>query len=191
MKYTIRVFVAGRDRRLDEICRTFSSMERTAYNLLMEGTNNIATKATLRERYGIRNARWIQSATNQSRAVMVSQEEGVKFRIEMYREKVRNADERTKRIANPLKVDGLKAKARRLQLRVHELERQLENGSFPGAVFGSKDLLRRLRLSSGTARYHDLREQWRESRSNHFFSIGQANQHGNSNTKLLREGSTD
>ena len=77
MQYTVRAFIeGGQDERLDGICRTFSSMERTAYNVLRDGVGAGAIKATLRERYSVRNARWIQSAINQARAVMASQEGG-------------------------------------------------------------------------------------------------------------------
>jgi hypothetical protein len=40
-------------------------MERTAYNLLREGMDAASVKATIRARYGVKNARWIQSAINQ------------------------------------------------------------------------------------------------------------------------------
>jgi hypothetical protein len=77
MQYTVRAFIeGGQDERLDEICRTFSSMERTVYNVLREGMDAGTIKAILRERYGVKNARWIQSSINQARAMMVSQEGG-------------------------------------------------------------------------------------------------------------------
>ncbi|MDG6899593.1 MAG: hypothetical protein JRM91_04640 [Nitrososphaerota archaeon] len=37
MQYALRAFVEGRGQRVDAICRTFCSMERTAYSLLREG----------------------------------------------------------------------------------------------------------------------------------------------------------
>ncbi|MDG7018277.1 MAG: hypothetical protein JRN73_08000 [Nitrososphaerota archaeon] len=99
MQYTLRAFVEGRDQRLDAICRTFCSMERTAYNLLREGMSAGAVKATLRERYGVKNARWCQSAMNQARAVIASQEEGIGYRIEQFREKTRNMKEKLERLS--------------------------------------------------------------------------------------------
>ena len=51
MQYTVRAFVEGRDAPLDDICRTFCSMERTAYNLLRAGMDAGAIKAILRDRY--------------------------------------------------------------------------------------------------------------------------------------------
>ena len=52
MQYTVRAFVeGGRDAPLDDICRAFCSMERTAYNLLRAGMDAGAIKAILRDRY--------------------------------------------------------------------------------------------------------------------------------------------
>lgn len=82
MQYTARAFVKGKIVILDEMCRTFSSTERTAYNLLRNGVGAGAIKAILRERYGIRNARWCQSSINQARAIVGPQEEGIQYRIE-------------------------------------------------------------------------------------------------------------
>jgi hypothetical protein len=37
MHYTVRAFIGGRDEKVDSICKTFCSMERTTYNLLWNG----------------------------------------------------------------------------------------------------------------------------------------------------------
>ena len=76
MHYAVRAYVEGRDQMLDEMCRVFSSMERTAYNFLEDDAKDGMVKAVLRERYGVENARWCQSAINQARGVMGSQEDG-------------------------------------------------------------------------------------------------------------------
>jgi hypothetical protein len=65
MQYTIRAFIEGKNKKLDEICRIFCSMERTAYNMLRSDIDVATIKATLRERCGMKNARWIQSSINQ------------------------------------------------------------------------------------------------------------------------------
>jgi hypothetical protein len=183
MQYTVRALIEGQDERLDEICRTFSSMERTAYNMLRAGMDAGAIKAILRERYSIKNARWIQSAINQAKAVMNSQEEGIKYRIEQCEEKVRNTKEKMKRLSNTLKIEGCITKIQRLEMMVKELKEQLREKSYPSAVFGSKKLFHKMLIAKGQRR-DTLR---RERRSNHFFSVGQANQRGNGNTRLLCE----
>ncbi|MDG7012772.1 MAG: hypothetical protein JRN11_04460 [Nitrososphaerota archaeon] len=188
MQYTVRAFIEGRDARLDETCRTFCSMERTAYSLLREGAGAGSTKATLRSRYGVWNARWCQSAINQARAVMASQEEGIGYRVEQCREKARNTKEKTERLSSPLKVEVCRRKMEWYESRAEELRGQLLYRSYPRAVFGSAKLLNQLSIAEGQRR-DELRREWRERRANHFFSVGQANQRGNGSTRLSYDGS--
>jgi hypothetical protein len=187
MQYTVRALIEGQDERLDEICRTFCSMERTAYNMLRAGMDAGAIKAILRERYGVKNARWIQSAINQAKAVMNSQEEGIKYRIERCEEKVRNTKEKMKRLSNTLKIEGCGRKIEKYESKAMELREQLKEKSYPRAVFGSKKLFHKMLIAKGQ-RHDILKREWRERRSDHFFSVGQANQRGNGNTTLLHEG---
>ena len=186
MYYTIRGFVKGRDPQVDEICRIFCSMERSAYNLLREGEGRKAgsVKGVLRGRYGVTNARWIQSALNQAKAVTASQEEGIAYRIEMYEQKVENTMEKLKHLSNPMKVQGCVRKVAKVQARLHELKAQLVDRSYPKAIFGSRKLHHQLSTARGDRR-KEVGAKWRERRSNHFFSVGEANQKGNANTRLL------
>ncbi|MDG6965446.1 MAG: hypothetical protein JRM75_02115 [Nitrososphaerota archaeon] len=183
MQYTVRAFVEGSDARIDEICRVFSSMERAAYNLLREDAKEGQVKAVLRDRYGVTNARWCQSATNQAKAAMEAQKEGLRYRIEQCTAKARNEREKMKHVSNPLKVRGCLMKVKKYMARADELRSQLRDGSYPTAVFGSARLLRQLAVARGE-KYYDLRREWKEARSNHLFSVGQANQRGNGNTRL-------
>ncbi|MDG7010299.1 MAG: hypothetical protein JRM71_05835 [Nitrososphaerota archaeon] len=187
MQYTLRAFVEGRDQRLDAICRTFCSMERTAYSLLREGMSAGAVKATLRERYGVKNARWCQSAINQARAVTASQEEGIGYRVEQCREKARDMKEKTERLSNPLKVEGCRRKMERYGSKAEELKAQLSERSYPRAVFGSSRLLHQMSIAEGQRR-DELKRRWVEARTNHLFSVGQANQRGNANTRVSCDG---
>ena len=159
MQYTVRTFVEGRDAGLDGICMTFCSMERSAYNLLKEDANVGAIKATLRERYYVRNAKWIQSAINQAKAVMESQEEGIQHRIEMCSEKVRNTRLKMKHLSNSLKTQGCQAKIAKYRRRIDELNKQMTEKSYPRAVFGSRKLLHQLSIARGDRR-NELRKNW-------------------------------
>jgi hypothetical protein len=163
-------------------------MERTAYNLLRDGMDAASVKATIRGRYlGVKNARWIQSAINQAKAVMASQEEGIACRIEMCEQKIKNTREKMQRLSNPLKVQGCERKVERLSARIDKLRAQIVDGSYPRAVFGSGRLHHQLSIAHGESR-EKLLAEWRKRRSNHLFSVGQANQHGNGNTRLLYGG---
>ncbi len=149
MQYTVRAFVEGKDVILDEMCRVFSSMERKTYNLLRDGVGAGAIKGILRERYRVPNARWIQSAINQARAVMESQEAGIQYNIEMCSEKVRNMREKMKNLSNPLKIEGCGLKIARYESKGKELREQLRESSYPRAVFGSRKLFHQMSIASG------------------------------------------
>jgi hypothetical protein len=114
-------------------------------------------------------------------------EEGIKYRIEQCEEKARNTKEKMKRLSNTLKIEGCITKIQRLEKRVKELKKQLKERSYPMAVFGSRKLFHRMSIADGQRR-DTLKREWIERRSNHFFSVGQANQRGNGNTRLLHEG---
>jgi hypothetical protein len=189
LQYTIRAFIEGRNDRLDDICKGFCSMERTSYNLLRDGETPSSAKIVLRRRYKITNARWAQSAINQARAVVVSQREGRTYQIELYEEKVRNTLERIRHLSNQVKIERCRHKVKRLKERIDELRSELRTDSFPNAVFGSKELLRRLSIATGDTK-RELTKEWKDKRSNHFFS-GQANQRGNGNARLLYDPSND
>ncbi len=92
-----------------------------------------------------------------------------------------------KRLSNTLKIEGCITKIQRLEKRVKELKEQLREKSYPSAVFGSKKLFHKMSIANGQRR-DTLKKKWMERRSNHFFSVGQANQKGNGNTRLLHEG---
>jgi hypothetical protein len=149
-------------------------MERTAYNLLRDGVVAASAKGSIRARYGIENARWIQSAINQAKAVLASQEDGIGYRVEMYEEKDRNTEEKKGRLSNSVKVEGCKMKVARLRTRIDDLKAQLADRSYPKAIFGSRRLYHQLSIARGERR-KELHSEWRRRRSNHFFSIGQAN----------------
>jgi hypothetical protein len=74
-----------------------------------------------------------------------------------------------------------------LEKSAKELKSQLKEKSYPAAVFGSKKLFHKMLIAEGQ-RHNILKREWIDRRSNHFFSVGQANQRGNVNTGLLHKG---
>jgi hypothetical protein len=185
--YTVRASIRGADERLDEALRTYSSMERTVYNLLREEMTTPGIKAVVRRRYGVVNARWIQSAIYKAGGVVASQRAVIAYMLESCRDSLKNTKQKLRWLSNPLKIDGCQRKVARLQKRIDELERELQDGSFPSVVYGSKKLLSRLSRAHGENREKLLKE-WKEKRSNHLFSVGEARAKGNANTRLVCEG---
>ena len=182
MQYTVRALVEpqGNGAGLNLICRTFSSMVRTAYNRLLEGKHSNEIVRLLQTRYGVQNWRWCQWAIVQAQAIIRSQRELLPLYVEMYGKKIARVRRRLERVADPLKRAGYRARIEKLECKKAEVEKHIRDGTVPRAVFGSRKLL--VGLSKGRG----VREEWRHRRSNQFLSIGQTNQKGNANTRIIR-----
>jgi predicted transposase len=182
LHYTIRALVEpqGNEARLEAICRTFSSMMRTAYNRLLEGDWTSKIVRLLQTRYGVGNWRWCQWAIAQARGIVRSQKELLSLYAEMYKQKIARVKRRMDRIADPLKKAGFKSRIAKLERKRAEVENHIAAGTVPRAVFGSRRLFEDLLKGRGS------RGEWRRRRAGQFFSVGQANQKGNANTRLFK-----
>ena len=104
--YTVRAFIEGRDERLDEALRTYSSIERTAYNLLREGMTSPGIKAAVRRRYGVANARWIQSAICKAGGVVAYQQAVIAYMLQSCIDTQKHTKQKLRWLSSPKKVDG-------------------------------------------------------------------------------------
>ncbi|MDI6883705.1 MAG: hypothetical protein QMD00_00970 [Hadesarchaea archaeon] len=182
MQYTIRALVnpQSNEVRLDGICRTFPSMVRTAYNRLLERKRTNEIVRLLQTRYGIENWRWCQWVIMQAQGIIRSQKELLSLYIGMYEKKIASVRWRMDHVADLLKRRGYLARIKKLERGKAEVEKHIAAGTVSRAVFGSRKLLDDLSKGKGS------REEWRRRRSNQFFSVGQANQKGNANTRIVR-----
>ena len=182
MQYTIRALVEpqGGEAKLDAICRTFSSMVRTAYDRLLERKRSNEIVRLLQARYGVENWRWCQWAIVQAQSVIRSQRELLPLYVNMYDEKIARVKRRMAHMVNLLKKAGLKARIEKLERKKTEVKKHISAGTMPRAVFGSRKLLEELSRGKGS------REEWHRRRSSQFFSVGQANQRGNANTRIIK-----
>jgi len=182
MKFTVRTLIEplGNEARLDLVCRTFSSMVRTTYNQILEGKQTNKIVNILKTRYGIENWRWCQWAILQAQTTINSQRELLPLYVEMYAEKIARV-RRKMTHADSRKKTGYLARIRKLERQKARVEKHVEAGTVPPAVFGS------CRLLEKTLKDNVLREEWRRRRANQFFSVGQANCGGNANTRIKRD----
>jgi hypothetical protein len=155
-------------------------MVRTAYNRLLEGKRAVEIVRLLQARYGTENWRWCQWAIAQAQGIIRSQRELLPLYVEMYDEKIARVRRRMDRVANPLKRKGYQARIEKLERKKAEVEKHIAAGTVPRAVFGSRRLLEELSKGKGS------RDEWRRRRASQFFSVGQANQRGNANTRINR-----
>jgi hypothetical protein len=184
MKFTVRALVEplGNEAKLNLICRTFSSMVRTAYNQLL-GKRADDVVNLLQTHYGIGNWRWRQWAIVQAQATIDAQRNLLPLYAEMYQEKIKCARRKMTRVADPLKKKGYLARINKLERRKARVEKHIDAETVPHVVFGSRNLFEKM------PKDNILREEWRRRRSNQFFSVGQANQNGNANTRITRRDS--
>ncbi|MDI6884386.1 MAG: hypothetical protein QMD00_04595, partial [Hadesarchaea archaeon] len=149
------------------------------YNRLLEGKRTNGIVHLLQARYGVENWRWCQWAIAQAQGIIQSQKELLPLYVEMYAQKIARVRRRVERVADPLKRAGFRARIEKLERKKIEVEKHIAAGTVPRAVFGSRKLLEDLKGGGS-------REEWRRRRTGQFFSVGQANQRGNANTRITK-----
>ncbi|RLF13551.1 MAG: hypothetical protein DRN06_08465 [Thermoprotei archaeon] len=184
MQFTVRAKLLPDEDdeiKLSTLSRVFPSMVRFAYNRLIEEHKTYDVVRMLYDKF-IPNARWCQWAVKEAQAVINSQKELLPLYVEDLKWRLERARKRLSKTRHPLKRAGIKKKIKKLERRLKELEAHVNNNTIPRAVFGTKRLLRK--LSKG----RDVREEWIIRRRWGFLSIGQRNQKGNANTRIIKEG---
>ena len=99
------------------------------------------------------------------------------------RQRKERAERRLNRVGNPVKRKGIKRRIAKLERKLEELEQYAREGRVPKVVFGGKKLFKKL-----SKRRRDLKGEWRLRRSWGFLSVGQRNQRGNANTRIVKRG---
>jgi len=79
--YTVRC-KAQQNPSLDNACRIFQSMVRSAYNQLLHGAKQPEVASLLLERYGIQNYLWRKNTIFQAKAIIGSQRELLPLHIQ-------------------------------------------------------------------------------------------------------------
>ncbi|MCG0278301.1 MAG: transposase [Thermanaeromonas sp.] len=164
--------------------RRFQAAKRTAYQALRRGRE---PKEIVKDLYSkfFPNARWCQWAVEDARATIESQKEQVRMHVSDLEAKIEKSEEKLERTKNKLHRQGLTFRIAKLRGKLAYWKGFLERNEVPPAVFGGKRNL--LLLQEGKL----SKEEWRELRSNSFYSVGQANQkglegqYGNANTEVV------
>lgn len=170
--------------RLISFMRRFQAAKRTAYQALRRGKETGEIVKDLYRKF-FPNARWCQWAVEDAKATCDAQKEQVKMHVSDLEAKIEKSAEKLERTKNKLHRQGILARINKLRAELEYWKGFLERDEVPPAVFGGKKNL--LLLQEGKL----SREEWRELRSNAFYSTGQANQkglegqHGNANTEVV------
>lgn len=169
--------------------RRFQAAKRTAYQALRRGREPARIVKDLYDKF-FPNARWCQWAVEDAKVTIESQKEQVRMHVADLEAKIEKSEEKLKRTKNKLKRQGLTFRIAKLRGKLAYWKSFLERGEVPPAVFGGKRNL--LLLQEGKL----SKEEWRELRSNAFYSVGQANQkglegqYGNANTEVIFDDAT-
>jgi hypothetical protein len=182
MEYTVRAAVnpGSHEPQLAAASRVFQSMKRTAHNRLTENQPTKTVISQLQHRYMVGNWRWCQWALQDAQAGIDSQKELLPLYAEMYGEKILKVKTKMKHTSDPQKKQGYALRISKLKKLKTKVEKHIADGTIPKVVFGSRKLLDEIAAGSGST------EEWRMRRSGQFFSIGQANQGGNANTRITK-----
>lgn len=174
----------GAQERLVPFMRRFQAAKRTAYQALRRGKEPGEIVRDLYDKF-FSNARWCQWAVEDAKATIESQKEQVKIHVSDLEAKIGKSEEKLERTKDKLRRQGILARLDKLCGKLGYWKSFLERGEVPPAVFGGKRNL--LLLQKGKL----SKEEWRELRSNAFYSVGQANQkglegqYGNANTEVV------
>ena len=182
MQFTVRgklLPTKDEESKLNTLSRVFPSMVRFAYNRLLEKHKTYDVVKMLYDKF-IPNARWCQWAVKEAQANINSQKELLPLYIEDLKRRLERAKRRLVRTKHPLKQAGIKKRIKKLERRLVELENYLNNNAIPKAIFGSRRLFKKLSKRRG------VKEEWLIRRRWGFLSIGQRNQKGNANTRILK-----
>lgn len=172
------------EEKLVSFMRRFQTAKRTAYQALRRGKETGEIVKDLYRKF-FPNARWCQWAVEDAKATIESQKEQVKMHVSDLEAKIEKSEKKLERTRDKLHRQGVFARLDKLRAKLAHWKGFLERGEVPPAVFGGKKNL--LLLQEGKL----SREEWRELRSNAFYSVGQANQkglegqHGNANTEIV------
>ncbi|WP_066353927.1 hypothetical protein, partial [Fervidicola ferrireducens] len=164
--------------------RRFQAAKRTAYQALRRGKEPGEIVRDLYNKF-FPNARWCQWAVEDAKATIESQKEQVKMHVADLEAKIEKSEEKLERTKDKLRRRGILARLDKLRGKLTYWKGFLERDEVPPAVFGGKKNL--LLLQEGKL----SKEEWRELRSNAFYSVGQANQkglegqYGNANTEVV------
>ncbi|KPV64948.1 MAG: hypothetical protein AOA65_0662 [Candidatus Bathyarchaeota archaeon BA1] len=150
-----------------------------ASSLLIEDASLQSIMQTLQDRFPL-NWRYCEHAVRDAKAQLQSQRELLPLYFKDIKDRIRCVERKLAKVRSEKKRESLKRQLAKLEKRERFYERHIQDGTIPKVAFGgtrSLEALMKGRLP---------REGWRELRNNQLYSIGQANQKGNANLRIVK-----
>jgi len=184
----------GDEDPLSTEMRLFGACVRWAFNRLLEGKTRAELKKEGQELFGL-NSRYVDDAILKAKEVIASQKELLIQEIEATDKKLDRAKKKLKRAEKDLArvvktgdaekiakakqtVQGRKARVKKLQDKLAELQAHQKGRTIPKVVFGGRSLWQQV------CKGRVSREEWRNARQNRLYARGDETKGGNPNIKI-------
>jgi len=163
--------------QIDNLMRVYQSAKRYSFNRLLEKHGMNELKKDVMVKFGL-NARYSYAAINDAEGTIKSQRELIKGEIYETKEKLKRSRKKLEKVKVPLKRKGICSRIDKLTTKLDRYEKHLEEGTIPKVVFGGRENF--MKLQKGEI----SREEWKEMRSNAFYSVGAKIDSGNQNLRV-------
>ncbi|MDG6930570.1 MAG: hypothetical protein JRN10_04950 [Nitrososphaerota archaeon] len=180
MQFTFRLELTGlaqEDRAMiDDLMLRYCSARRFAFNRLLEGNTVNQTVHLLQDTTLSLNWRYFEHAAKDAEAIIESQKELLPLYLSDTYDKIESVEKTLKKAKKG--SQKLQSRLKALEKRKDILKEHVMNGTLPKVIFGGRQLF------TERAEGKISRDEWKSSRNNQVYSIGQANQKGNANMRL-------
>ena len=180
MQFTFKLELTGlsmEDRAMiDDLMSRYCSARRFAFNRLLEGNTVNQTVHLLQDTSLSLNWRYFEHAAKDAEAMIESQKELLPLYLSDTYDKIENVKKALEKAKKG--SQKLQSRLKALEKRKDMLKEHVMNGTLPKVIFGGRQLF------TERAEGKISREEWKSSRNDQVYSMGQANQKGNANIRL-------
>jgi len=163
--------------QIDDLMRIYQSAKRYSFNRLLEKQNLNDLKKDVMAKFGL-NARYSYAAIVDAKATIESQKELVRDEIAETKEKIKKSKRKLKKVKNLLKRKGVLMRIDKLNNKLKKYEHYRDTKTIPKIIFGGRKNFMKLQEGEITE------EEWKDLRSNAFYSIGGRIDGGNQNLRV-------
>ena len=180
------ILFTRKTRELDALMRAQDSALRTSFKDITVRGLNRKDSVEKNKCIFINNSRYMRDAFGQAESIISSQKELLPTYLESARKSKLKIEGKISKLSrskrnkekNQELVKILHKKAKKIQHQINRLEKHITDGTIPQVVFGGKSSLKLLNKKKIT------KGQWKNSRSNNLYSVGEKSKGGNENIKL-------
>jgi len=181
---------SGEKEQIDRLMAKFQSAKRMAFNQIIKDgiTKREDIEKYIKTRIPSLNTRYMRDAIIEAEGTIDSQKELLPVYLEDTEHKLKKSQtklllyesgkRKAKRVPLETVVKAIKKRIDKLTQRAAKLKHHIINGTIPNIVFGKRRNLIRLQKQLLT------KEEWKDLRTNSFYSRGDASKGGNLHTRI-------